>query len=193
MSNAHHHKKTGSNGFLRDIGIIAISVLVAVILVKSGILLHVINSVNGFGFLSSFIAGVFFTSVFTTAPAIAALGEISITHSLFMTAFFGALGAMLGDLVIFRFMRDTFSEHISHMVQMRGMSRRLKHLFKLRFFHWFTLLLGGLIIASPFPDELGLSLLGFSHMRTSRFLPMSFTFNFVGILLVGLAARALAQ
>ncbi len=182
-----------SHSFRRDIGIIVLSILVAVILVQSGILLHLLQSVEGYGFLSTFIVGLFFTSVFTTAPAIAALGEIALTHSLLFTAFFGALGAMCGDFLIFRFMRDKFSEHLSQIVEMRGIGRRMKHLFKLNFFHWLTLLLGGLIIASPLPDELGLSLLGFSKLKTSRFLPMSFAFNFIGIVLIGLAARALAQ
>jgi len=54
-----------------------------------------------------------------------------------------------------------------------------------------TFLVGGLIIVSPFPDEIGVSLLGFSKMRTSWFISLSFVFNFTGILLVGWVAKAL--
>ncbi len=181
------------SGFLRDIGIIILSILVAVILMQTGVLAHLLESIQEFRFLSSFVVGLFFTSVFTTAPAIVAFGEIVQTHSLLLTAFWGALGAMCGDFIIFRFMRDKFAEHLLEVLQIQGMGKRLKLLFKRKFFHWLTLLLGGLIIASPLPDELGLSLLGFSKIKTSRFLPLSFTFNFIGIFLIGLAARALLQ
>ena len=51
--------------------------------------------------------------------------------------------------------------------------------------------MGGLIIASPFPDELGIGLLGFSKMRTRWFVLLSFTFNFIGIFLIGLVAKTL--
>ena len=52
-------------------------------------------------------------------------------------------------------------------------------------------MLGGIIIASPFPDELGISLLGFSKMKTTAFIPVSLIFNFLGILAIGLIAKAI--
>ena len=61
-------------------------------------------------------------------------------------------------------------------------------LFKLRSFRWLTFFAGGFIIASPLPDELGIALLGFSKLKTSLFVPLSFTFNFLGICLIGIAA-----
>lgn len=183
--------KRSNNDFLRDVGIILLSIFVAVILVKTRILSHLLFLTGKTLFLNSFISGFFFTSVFTTAPAIAALGEIARANSLFFTALFGALGAMCGDFLIFRFMRDSFSGHLIELVKTKGTRKRIKSIFKLRFFRWLTFLIGGLIIASPLPDELGLSLLGFSKIKTSRFLPLSFTFNFIGIIFVGLVARAL--
>ena len=70
------------------------------------------------------------------------------------------------------------------------MVKRLRALFKMKFFRWFTFFLGGIIIASPLPDELGIGLLGFSKMKVSWFVPVSFVFNFIGICLIGLVARA---
>ena len=61
---------------------------------------------------------------------------------------------------------------------------------KLKFFRWLTFLVGGLIIASPLPDELGISILGFSKMKVSWFIAISLVFNFIGILLIGVVARA---
>ena len=52
-------------------------------------------------------------------------------------------------------------------------------------------MLGGIIIASPFPDELGISLLGFTKTKTNAFIPVSLVFNFIGILLIGIVARTI--
>lgn len=186
--NTNNHK---NNFLLQDTVIIILSVIIAVILVKTGILIKILTSTQELELLGSFIAGVFFTSIFTIAPSIVTLGEIARVNSILLTAILGAIGAVVGDLIIFRFIRDRFSEHLMELIKHQDMGKRIKVLFKLKFFRWLTFLVGGLIIASPFPDELGISLLGFSKMRTSWFIPLSFVFNFIGILLVGLIAKAL--
>lgn len=188
---AHLYKVT-QHEFFKDIAIIVLSIFVSILLVYTGVLSRIIEATSNYQIFSVLVAGFFFTSIFTTAPAIAALGEIAQGHSLVLVALFGALGAMLGDYIIFRFMRDTFAVHIAQVVQLQGARNRLKSLLKLRSFRWLTFLVGGVIIASPLPDELGLSLLGFSKVQTSLFLPLSFVFNFFGIFLIGLAAQALA-
>ncbi len=175
----------------KDLIIIAFSILVAFVFVKMDVLTHILTSTQGLEFLGSFIAGMFFTSIFTTAPAIVTLGEIAEVNTLYGTALFGAAGAVVGDLIIFRFVRDNFSKHLLAVLKQRGPGKRLKILLKMRSFRWLTFLAGGLIIASPLPDELGISLLGFSKMRMAWFAPLSFTLNFVGIFIIGAVARAL--
>ena len=177
--------------FLHDLSIVALSILVAIILVKANILTDLLVSTSGFGVFGSFVAGVFFTSVFTTAPAIVTLGEIAKNGSIFYTAIFGALGAVIGDIIIFQFIRDELSIHFAELVKHNSYWKRFHALFKLKYFRWFTFMLGGVIIASPFPDELGISLLGFSKMKTAAFVPISFLFNFLGILAIGLIAKAI--
>lgn len=181
-----------TEGFLlHDVLIIIASVYIAVILVKTGTLANILASTLGLEFAGSFIAGLFFTSIFTTAPAIVTFGELARINSIVPVALFGALGAVIGDLIIFRFIRDKFSEHILKLVSHRSAWKRIMALFKLKLFRWASLFVGGLIIASPLPDELGISILGFSKIKTSWFIPLSFLFNFIGIVLIGLVARAI--
>jgi hypothetical protein len=52
-------------------------------------------------------------------------------------------------------------------------------------------LLGGLAIASPLPDEIGVPLLGLARISTPRFLTIVYGLHFAGIYAIGLAARAL--
>lgn len=184
-------RRHSNSSLSRDILIIAGSLSVAWALVETQALYALLASVRGLEFVGSFIAGIFFTSVFTTAPAIVALGEIARSNELLPVALLGGLGAVLGDLVIFRFVKDRFSTHVLELLKHRGIGRRIGAFFRLKLFRWFSFFVGGLIIASPLPDELGIGLLGFSKMRLSSFIPLSFFFNFIGILLIGIVARSL--
>lgn len=186
-------KQNGNEShILQDIAIIMLSVLTAVLLVRTNVLANLLVSVGGMEIFGTFIAGMFFTSIFTTAPAIATLGEISLLQGIFYTALFGAMGSVLGDLIIFRFVRDRFSGHVAEIMMHQSVWRRFHLLFKRRFFRWTTFLAGGFILASPLPDELGIAVLGFSKMRVKYFILLSFVSNFLGIVIIGLVARSFA-
>ena len=139
-------------------------------------------------FIGSFIAGILFVSVFTVAPATVALGEIARVNSLIITAVIGGLGALAGDLIIFRFVRGRISQDFSYLVKI-SKSERLVLIFKLKLFKWLIPFIGALIVASPLPDEIGLAMLGLSRMKTSVFILSSFLLNSIGILIIGLIAK----
>lgn len=182
--------KNKNNIFLlQDLAIILLSIVFAITLIKFTPLEQIVTATEGAERIASFISGMFFTSVFTTSPAIAVLSEIGQKYSIINTAFFGALGAVIGDLIIFRFVRDRFSVHLMTLLKQKGSIKRFTHLFKLPFFRWFTFFIGGIIIASPLPDELGISILGFSKVKPWLFVFVSFVFNFIGIYLIITAAR----
>ena len=61
----------------RDLIIILLTVVLTIVLVRVGTLEQFFSFAEQQIFLGSFIAGIFFTSVFTLAPAAIALGEIS--------------------------------------------------------------------------------------------------------------------
>jgi len=186
-------KRNGNGNYvLQDISIILLSVLVATLLVRTNVLTNILASTGDTGIWGAFVAGMFFTSIFTTAPAMAALGVIMLTQNIVLTALVGAAGSMVGDLIIFRFVRDRFSEHVSEIMMHESIWRRFHLLFKRRFFRWITFLVGGFILASPLPDELGVAVLGFSKMQVKYFALLSFAFNFLGIVAIGLVARSLA-
>lgn len=184
-------EKTKNNFLLQDFVIIVLSILFATVLVQTNILWKLLTSTKELEMIGSFIAGMFFTSIFTTAPAIVALGEIARANSILTTALFGAMGAVVGDLIIFRFIRDRLAEHLMELMKHQKGWKRFKALLRLKYFRWSTFLIGGAIIASPLPDELGISILGFSKFKMSWFIPISLVFNFIGILLIGLIARSL--
>ena len=175
---------------IQDIAIVILSILFAIVLDKTGTFVRIITSTKEAELLASFIGGIFYVSVFTAAPAVVTLGEIAQVNSVALVAFFGALGALAGDLVIFRFVRDRFSEHLMEVLKESGSLKKLEELSQTTFFKVVFFLITAFIIASPLPDELGIALLGFSRIRLSWFIPLSFGLNFLGILFIGIVARS---
>jgi hypothetical protein len=91
-------------------------------------------------------------------------------------------------LIIFRFFKDSLAEDVLYLIKITGF-KKLIPIFRSKFFKWTVPVLGALIIASPFPDELGLVMLGLSKTKTLIFVPLSFALNFSGILILGLIAK----
>lgn len=182
-------KKNSGGNLFRDLAIVLFSVLIAIIMSKAGIFKGLLGT-GAFGLLGSFIAGLFFTSVFTVAPSTVAFSEITHTEPLFYTVLLGGLGAMIGDLVIFRFIKDSLADDLSKLIKHSPM-KRLASVFKLKFFRWFIAFLGALVIASPLPDEIGLAMMGLTKVKTAVFIPLSFALNSLGILVICLVARSI--
>jgi len=181
-------KGKSESGLPRDLAIVALSVLIAISLAKSGWIEKFLVNTEGIIFLGSFLAGLFFTSIFTVAPAAVVIVEIAKSGTpLWELAIFGGLGAMIGDLVIFRFVRDRISEDISNLIGER--KGRWRKVLKFRSFRWLAAFLGAVVVASPLPDEVGLAMMGFSKMKTKSFLPLSFVLNSAGILVIGILSR----
>lgn len=174
---------------LVDIGIIAISIFVAGIFAHSKLVDQLLATNQNFYVANSFVAGLFFTSVFTTAPAMIALAKLGTLFSPLIVSIVGGIGALIGDYIIFSFIKGHISEDITYLLS-QAKSRRIKHLFHYRFIRWSLALLGALIIASPLPDELGLTLMGLSRMSTAKFVLISFSFNTIGIFIITLIARS---
>ncbi len=176
------------NNLYQDAILITASIAFAVWLSKSGALHAFLMAREGFEPLENFIAGFFFTSAFTTAPAIATLAHLAKSGSILNTAFFGGLGALLGDLVLYLFVKDRFSDDIMSLFNKRR-REMVRHIFKRKLFRWFSPFVAAAIIASPFPDELGIMILGFVKTRALLFIPFSFFANFLGILAIAELSR----
>lgn len=177
--------------FIIDLFIITASVFAAIILVKSGIIVQILSAAGYAKYIGSFIAGIFFTSAFTTAPATAAFVELSGFNSIIIMALLGGLGALFGDLIIFRFVKDRFAEDIKYLLSLSGWRRLDFIIFHRRLFRWILVFLGALIIASPLPDEIGIAILGISKIKNRNFVIVSYLLNTLGILIIGLLARAI--
>lgn len=174
----------------RDLALLALSVAFAAVLVVSGAAEGISDILGAQGFFGAFVAGIGFSFAFFAAPATVIIYELAQDHlSIWSVAILGALGAMTGDWILFRFLRNGLAEDFRYLLEQGSGHQRLRVLFRSRLFFWLGSFVAALVIASPLPDEIGLAMFGFLRYNTARFLPISFALNFLGVLIVVLAAQ----
>lgn len=167
----------------QDIVVLLLSVFLTFFAVKSGIFHNFVLSLGRFEWAGVILSGAFFTSIFTTVPSIVLLGTFAETVPLPILACLAGFGAMIGDYIIFRFVRDRMVNDFEYLFTL-SRAKRLTTIFKNNIFKFFLPFIGALIIASPLPDELGVVMLGASKIRDRIFFPLVFVANSIGIFVV---------
>ena len=168
---------------------LVISVIIFFFIADTDFVQNILKTIAGFGYLGAFICGVFFVSIFTVVPATAILFNLADVLNPWEVATFAGIGAVLGDYFIFRFLRDRVFDELHEILNKMGGSI-LKKLFYTPYFTWLLPLLGAFVIASPLPDEAGISLLGLSKIKNWQFVILSFLLNSIGIFIIIIAARS---
>lgn len=150
-----------------------------------------IKTVGDLGYIGSFISGIFFVSIFSVAPASAIIFETAKTLNPFAVAVTAGMGAVIGDYLIFCYLKDKVFEEIAPLLRRNGGSF-LSKLFSSPFFAWLIPISGAFIIASPLPDELGISFMGLSKIKSWQFILITFLLNSFGILFIIILSRSLS-
>ncbi|HPL01497.1 MAG: hypothetical protein PHH45_00935 [Patescibacteria group bacterium] len=174
----------------KNTAFLIISLVIFYYLADTNIVRNTINGIGSYGYLGSFIAGIFFVSIFTVAPASIVLYFLADSFNPIIIALTAGFGAVIGDYLILRLLKDTiFDEWAPVFQKIRG--SLLKKLFISPFFTWLIPIMGATIIASPLPDEVGITMLGLSRVKNWQFLLITFLLNAIGIFLVVTLARVI--
>ncbi len=139
------------------------------------------NAVEVFGYLGIFLAGVFYTYGFTSGPAAALFFLMSKNINIFAAGIIGGLGSLLGDFLIFEFIRTGFQDEIKQLSH-EHLFRKIK--FPKRITPFVIPVLAGIFIASPLPDEIGVCMLAASKIKTKYFAVFSYLLNTLGIFVI---------
>ncbi len=140
-------------------------------------------SLGELGYIGAFIAGMLFVVSFTAVSGAIILLVLAEQLNPAYLALIAGAGAVAGDLFIFRFVKDELFNEVLPIFNKFG-GKHLKVIFHTKYFSWSLPVIGALIIASPLPDEIGVSLIGLSRMSTLSFLSLSFFLNSLGIFIV---------
>ncbi len=149
-------------------------------LADTGVPHAIIEWIGNYGYLGALVTGVFFVSLFTVVPASLVLLSLAQEFNPLLIVLSAGFGASIGDLLLFRFFKDGLFDELRSLFKHSRFSR-FARIFKTRLFLWLTPLVGAFIIASPFPDEIGIGLLGLSNIRPWQFFALSLVLNSVGI------------
>jgi hypothetical protein len=156
------------------------SVLVSFILSHIPFIHTLIAQLREYGYIGAFLGGMMFTSVFTVAPGALLLIILSQTHTIFSLSIIGGIGALCADYIIASLLASKANDDIKFLSKKDGIMKMIALLRHSRY-RFLATIIGAMIVISPLPDELGLSLMGFSNMHRLSFLLITFVLNAAGI------------
>lgn len=146
------------------------------------------HELGDMGYLSAFFGGMLFAFGFGAPFGVAILLTISGDVNLLAAGVIAGTGALVSDLLLFKFVRMTFQDEIDRLLGSKAfamldglMRRRLPP----RVAFYISLGVAGLVISSPLPDEFGVVLMaGLTKVSMKVFAAMCFALNTAGILVV---------
>lgn len=169
--------------------LLVLSIIVFLLLMDTPVVHLLIRQIGQYGYLGSFITGIFIVSTFTIAPASVVLFHLAQDYNPYLIALSAGAGSVIGDLLIFRFFKDRIFSEFSPLVD-RLKKQHVFELFKGPHFGWLAPVIGALIIASPLPDEIGVGLMGLGKVKEWQFIILTFVLNTFGIFMLVLWAQA---
>lgn len=167
----------------KNLTLIVLSILIAILLSKYNFLDQFFFKIKYVPFAGSFIAGILYVSATTTALGILMLSDLSTTLHPIEIALLAGLGGAVADFGLFRFFKNNLLSEITPIYNKLG-GQRLTKLMYHKLLRWSLPIIGAVIIASPFPDEIGISLLGISKIKNYQFIVLSFILDTVGVFLL---------
>lgn len=168
----------------KNLTVVFFSIVLAIFLSRFEAFHSFLLHLGGFGYIGAFIAGILFVSTFTITTSALILLILAKTLSPIEIGLIAGLGAVAGDMLILRLVKDNLTDEIVDIYNHVDHKKHLKKLFHSKYFNWMLPVIGAVLIASPLPDEIGISLIGISKMSTAKFLLLSFLLNSAGIFLV---------
>lgn len=180
--------------------LLGISIVVAITLMYFGIFELLLGRLGNFGYIGAFIAGILFPITFTSPIAAVALFYLGEHYNFLTIAGMGAVGAVLGDVIIFHFIKGGIMTEIEEIREEykeahpvhghRERHRELVKLFHSKPFHALALFLGAIFILAPGPDEFGIAIFASYNVDMRKFIPLSLALNAVSVLIVTWAGHS---
>ena len=179
-----HHRQKHQN-----ISLFVASLIILYIFSKSPIFSNFFHLVDQFPYLAAIVSGILFASTFTAiAGGLIIIHLASFINPVALIILAG-LGAVSCDAFMFLFFKKNISQEINHVYKELNHHDHFKKIAHTKYFAWTLPVIGAIIIASPLPDELGISLLGLSQTTTARFLIISLASHIFGISSVIIGSR----
>jgi len=165
--------------------------IIAFLVISNKNINELVLGLKQFSYFGVFLGGMLFVSTFTFATGVVILFSLAEHIPTLPMILLATFGAVFADYLIFRFVKDDVEKEIQPLyteLEKLGKKNHLRKLIHTKYFGWTLPVIGALVMASPLPDELGISLMGISNIKTSQFLIVSLLSHGVGMTIVVSAA-----
>lgn len=146
-----------------------------------------INYLGGLSYLGVFIAGVLLSFGFT-APLALGFFIVLNPQNLWLSVILGSLGSTLADLIIFKTIKFSFMDEFNEL-QKTAAIKRINKLVRsnknILIKHYLLYIFAGIIIATPLPDEIGVSMIaGLTTIKSWKLASISFILHALFLLMI---------
>ena len=133
-------------------------------------------------YLSSFTLGILYAYGFTASLATGSFLVVADYQNIILTGIIAGMGALIGDLIIFRFIRKSFNKELNQLSKTKYLKKARSFFNRHSVLNKIVPLLAYIIIASPLPDEIGVALAAsYRDVTTKSFAITSYLLNTAGI------------
>lgn len=164
----------------KNVIFLVLGIVAAAFFSTSGAVHGFLLNLGNWGYLGALIGGILFVSSFTSAIGTVILFILSEKLPIAELSIIAGIGGVIGDFTIFKIVKDDLIKELKPLYNKFG-GRKVTKFFQKKYVRWLVPVLGAIIIASPFPDELGVSLMGLSGMKARKFLIITFILDIAGI------------
>jgi len=168
--------------------LIVISIVVAFGLSQYQPFHNFLLGLGNWSYVGIFFTGILFVFTFTVATAVIIFHMLGEVMSPWMVGLIAGLGAVVGDYLIFIFVRKHILGNTEFLVKHFSKSFWGK-LAKNTYFQWLLPVLGIAIVVLPFPDEVGIVLLGISKIKLYQSIILAFMAHAIIITLIAMTGQ----
>ncbi len=167
--------------------LLLICIISAYFLFSNPLIQGSINALQEFRYLGLFIAGMLFAFGFSAPFAVGFFITFS-PQNIILAGLIAGMGALFSDILIFRFIKISFMDEFEELKKTKIISTTQKAMQKglgLRISNYLLYAFAGILIASPLPDEAGVTMLaGLTKIKVSVLAIISFILNTLGIIVI---------
>jgi len=171
--------------------LLLLMILLSYFIFKNPLVANEISKLQSLSYLGIFIAGLFFTFGFSAPFAIGFL-IVSNSQNIFLAAVLGGVGALVSDMLIFKFIKFSFMDEFEKLEKTKIVREGVfvvKNHFKKRVVHYILYAFAGIFIVTPLPDELAIIMLaGLTSIKPKILAVISFVLHTLAIYLILLAS-----
>jgi len=166
------------------ITLLILAIILAYFLFKNPIVKDFVAHLGTLGYISIFFAGMFFAFGFTAPFSVGFFISLN-PSNIWIAGIIGGLGALVSDMIIFHTIKISFEEEFKRLRNSKSfvkltnfIDRNINERIKIYLMYTFA----GILIASPLPDEAGVTMLaGLTEINSRVLAQLSFVLNTLGI------------